>query len=344
MNRMNKSKIVFLMSTLLFTCMLVTLFDVKAFAATQVENQPQQLKKQLVGTSYSFSSVTNLRINGKAPKKMKKKVKVVQNGSDTKYIQTGAYYTSDSAYKNTAEYDAARNKYKYIKQYDYTLDFLKEGTYTITYDVYSYKTTYTNVPGKGYQLATPTVTKRHYTYKFKIENSYNAIKSVKLGKKAQITTNESRSSFKTTSKSTTNRFLTGNSGKLSIKANKGYTITSIIVVTYDREGKSVMTQAGNNKTVVFGQYLKDNSYTSVWNPEYKYISKSMYKPTEVYVGYKDSFTGAYTKYYIDGDRVVSEYTSGKENTVNTGYTTIGNKDGAMPNGGSCYEKFTFYKK
>lgn len=344
MNRIKKSKIVLQMSILLFACMLVPFFDVKAFAATKVENQPQKLVKELVGTSYSFSNVSNLKINGKAPKKMKKKVKAIQTGNGTTYIRTGAYYTSESAYKNTAAYDAARNKYKYIKHYDYTLDFLKAGTYTITYDQYSYTTTYTSVPGKGYQLVTPTVTKSHYTYKFKIENSSNAIKSVKLGKKAQITTSESRSNFKSTTKSTRNSFLTGNSGKLSIKTNKGYSITSIIVVTYDREGNSVMTQVNNNKTVVFGQYLKNNSYTSVWNPAYKYISKSMYKPTEIYVGYKDNFTGSYTKYYIDGNRVVSEYTSGKENTVNTRYATIGDKDGYMPYGGSCYKKYIFYKK
>ncbi len=197
------------------------------------------------------------------------------------------------------------------------------------------------------------VIKRVYKNKIKVIADNSVVKSVQLGK-AKITASSKNSKYSNSGTYTSAKFLSGKSGKLTIKmSNSNYKITSIVVKTYDAEGKAVYALVKNKKKITFGANKVLDSYDNGYG--YAYSRTSMYKPTEVYINYQNKFTGAYSKInkiYKDAYgnyKVDYEYKNSgdKEKTVRTGdgtwVVTKPDNDYSSENV-TCQRIYTFYKK
>lgn len=383
-------------------------------------NRTETLEKEIlyVGSEKDCDGVSGIKINNKATSKSKKKVKTSKTSSDPTGMtyHTKAYFDYwDSGYPYNS-YDDYNNAYnnaiKYKATADYTLRFLKAGTYTVSYTKYSkqhlyasssyqngkymyqiydgdtnklvsndwfeYKTLndssyYQGVSSKKiyasgneydaelveasiktgadkqqhlyYQPA--NVIKTTYKQPYKVLKTSKIISSVQLGK-TKLTNADSRGGYSSSS-SSRRSFLSGNSGKLTVKAaDKNYSITSIVVRTYDKDGKPVYTKVGNKKKINYGLNKGKYTYSSEYS-SYARSKTSLYKETTVYVCYKNKYTGAF--YRVDsvskdqyGNYVIS-YTyrnagdtkdSKSTTTMSSGYYYDDDVPGAI--------SYTFYKK
>lgn len=197
------------------------------------------------------------------------------------------------------------------------------------------------------------IIKKVYKDKIKVIADNSVVKSVQLGK-SKITASAKNSNYSNSGTYTSSKFLSGKSGKLTIKmSNKNYKIMSIVVKTYDAEGKAVYAIVKNKKKLTFGANKALDSYDNGYG--YAYTRASMYKPTEVYINYSNKYTGEYSKInkiYKDayGNYLVDyEYKNwgAKEKTVVTGagtdVVTKPNADYYSENV-TCQRIYTFYKK
>ena len=159
--------------------------------------------------------------------------------------------------------------------------------------------------------------KTTYKFTYKVVPTTNPLKVFALGK-TKFTYTVKNSGNKVNTKTVIkNKFLSGNSGKLSMKvSSKNYAVTSAFVVTYDAQGKVVVTASGNGKKVNYGKYKqqsqsiyaktkvdangniiykKNAAGKDTSDVDYDVVtigkSASKYKPTTVYYGYRDKFTG-----------------------------------------------------
>lgn len=312
----------------------ITLCNVDVQAKTIA--QPTQNYKYVyeIGNGMSVSNAVNLKINGKkySSGSIKKKVKTVQTGKDANAYKSFSksyirYYDSADA-PDSEDYYQQQQNYKYITTYNYSLSFLKAGTYTISFDKYSNGTDeiVKSADGKS-ETVTEVLEKTTYKYKIKVVNTANAVKKLALGKSSRTYTVK-RSGTKVTTKTVVkNRYLTGKSGKLKISLNKGYKLTGAYAVTRNADGTISVKATGNNKKITYSvakysneeKYDKvvtdpttgkdkyvveaDGSYTLVTSPAVASKSASKYKQTIIYYGYKDSFTGDYTTYSIGAKTV-----------------------------------------
>ncbi len=373
-------------------------------------NKKKVLDKEIsyVGDEIDIDGAS-VKINNKKTSKYKKKVKVSKTNSDPTGFQyyTKAYFKDSDAYNTWGEYDDAKYAaYKYVGTGDYTLRFLKAGTYTISHVEYSkehlemeYETEkyvngkYVNyyklkdddgklgselfeekeVNGETYYQGVSSkkiyaedsrdwncvvaasirtgadkqqhvycqprnVMKTTYSRQYKVLKTSKIISSVQLGK-TKLTKADSKGAY-SSSGSSRRSFLSGNSGKLTVKAaDKNYSITSIVVKTYDKEGKPVYTKVGNKKKINYGLFKHKDSYSSKYH---SYSSTSLYKTTTVYVFYKNKFTGEFTrvnsisknKYGNYVFSVTSRNEGDQKDTTDTySYLPSGN-----------YVSYTFYKK
>ena len=294
--------------------------------------QPQQTTKQVVsiytnGTDVEISNVTNLKINGKKYSKgsIKKKVKTVQTainkrayedykGSYTQILDEDAVYDSEVIEKE-------RQNFKYITTYDYELDFLKTGTYKISFDKYSYGTTEYEKSADGMtRKVTPVLEKTHYVWTYKVVPTISGAKSIALGK-SNVTWTTTKSGSKTTSKTVVkNRYLTGKSGKLVFKMNSNYSLTSAYAVTRNAQGYLVVTATPNKSKITYsevslnGAYdyakiVKDANGKDVYDEKTGNIVREnpatitgtktdKYKVTTINYGFKDKYLGNSTKYDV----------------------------------------------
>lgn len=264
-----------------------------------------------VGNSVELYGATNVKINGKKYSKgsIKKKVKtVVFNKNPRAVCIQEPYYNSEKAYGNDSiAYNAATSNFKYVGTSDFKLDFLKEGKYKVTYDTYETDdATYTAVPGTDYSLVTPNVTKVHHVVTYKVVKKNAYFKSIALGKSKVTWTYKNSGSKFNYQRVIKNRYLKGTSGKLVVKTNKPYSVTSAFVVTYDATGAAVVTPTSNKATIAYGagysmydkKYEYKDSLTGAVTFTNVYGKKSQYKPTEVYFGLDNTFTGAKTTYAV----------------------------------------------
>lgn len=367
-----------------------------------------------LGSEKSLYNVAGLKINNKSTKKYKKKIKtVVTDTSPSGFsYQTKAYFKDSDAYAQYDDYtNATENARKYVAYNDYTLRFLKTGTYTISWvqyekeylsmnystykvvngkvvdyykltdndgnqstELYEEKTTtggdtyyqgvsskkiyaranYTD--GSGYVAATiktgadkkqyvycqpRNVIKTTHTQQYKVLKTSKVISSVQLGK-TKLTKADSKSAYSSSS-SSKRAFLSGSSGKLTVKAaDKNYSITSIVVLTYDKEGKPVYTKVSNKKKINYGVNKSKSSYASSYST-YSYSNVSLYKPTTVYVCYKNKFTGAFCRVNsISKDKYGDPvFSVTYRNAGDTKDTTV--TKSSMSSLG-CTTSYTFYKK
>lgn len=175
---------------------------------------------------------------------------------------------------------------------------------------------------------------------YKAVKESKVVTSVQLGK-SKYSYKDGRSGYSTNGTITVKKFLSGKSGKVKVKMGSNYSLQSIVVVTYDKEGNEIYQLVGNNKSVTYGAYKYQYSYKSSYST-YSYSRATMYKPTEVYVFYKNNNTKAYTKIKnIEkdeyGDYKIT-YERGYEDGSKSEYTNYG----YLP---SNYRvSYTFYKK
>ena len=353
---------------------------------------------------------TNVKINNKSTSKYKKKIKTIKTDTDPTAFSyyTKAHFQSDEAYNQYDDYkNATSNARKYVTYSDYTMKFLKTGTYTISYvsyekeylemdytdykyvngtyidyyklvdndgksssELYERKTTnggdiyYQGITSKkiyaeGYDdsivaasiktgadklqhvyCQPRNVIKTTYSRKYKVLATSKVISSVQLGKTKLSSTN--KYGAYSSSSSSKRAFLTGNSGKLTVKtADKNYSITSIIVETYDKNGKAVYTKVSNKKKINYGLNNSKNAYADPYGV-YSYNYSSHYKPTTVYVTYKNKFTGAFSKVNsitkdANGNTVFSITSRNVGDTKDTTYTSESIPD-------SYTNAYTFFKK
>lgn len=282
-----------------------------------------------VGGKTNLTNVTNVKINGKKLSKMKKKVKSVQTAVMTRQfkVYSGVYgvtYYDPTVRTNEDQDDAKTENYKYITYYNYQMEFLKAGTYKISYDKYE-----DNINGdekvvsadQGSVTTSKVCTKKHYVETYKVVAAPTPIKQISLGSTSHSYTYKRSGAKRVLTTVTKNRFLAGANGTLKFKTNPGYKITSAFAVTYDAEGNVVVAGAGNNANVVYSAGKK-NAETKVKvrtsktdeqgnvvdarDDKGEYIttevttksSTTQYKETKIYYGYTDTFTDATTTFSV----------------------------------------------
>lgn len=147
----------------------------------------------------------------------------------------------------------------------------------------------------------------------KVVPSFNTLQQVKLGKSTIKNYSVGKLGGRTLSVKR-GKFLSGKSGKVSVKMGSDYKLNSILVGTYDTDGNLVYKLAKNNSTVTYGT----NKRITQSDPEatYKYYNESMYKPTIIYVAYDNKTSG-------EGTAVKSEGTDAEGNqTFVVEYKTV----------------------
>ncbi len=178
----------------------------------------------------------------------------------TDYYGSMVYATGQDNYKKV---DATGYEYS---EADIQLDSTKKGTYSVKIKVGS-KTT---------------------TVKVYVTDNVTPVSQVKLGK--SVLKKESR---KASSKSVTSAYQSNfcvsskvKSGKLKLSATKGYKITGMVVAYVNKNGKAVYKKVKNGKKITLSQELayKCTEYDG-------YYSKASRKYTDIFVSYKDSYTG-----------------------------------------------------
>lgn len=312
----------------------VAFSGISADAAT-ITKKPTVNSKETVaiGTQTSVSAVSNFKINGKSYKKYKKKIKVVQTYNDPDHWTnegTKTEYINNEFINDTEKYKQSQDNDKYISAQSYNITFLKAGTYTLSYDEYSTGESKT-VQNADNVSSTTTyeLIKTTYRETYKVVPTTDELKVFALGKTKYTYTTKNSGNKVNTKTVIKNKFLKGNSGKLSMKASsKNYAVTSAFVVTYDAQGKVVVTASGNGKKVNYGKYKrqgktvyaktkvdangdtvykKDASGKDTNEKDYDLVTTSQYaskyKPTTVYYGYKDKFTGDSVTYSVSNKTV-----------------------------------------
>lgn len=306
-----------------------------------------------VGSNISVSNATNLKINGKKYTKgsIKKKIKTIQTQKNSYVIKNQApyieYYDSNNITDREDYQQQTQENYKNIYLHDFQLTFLKTGKYTISYDTYEmndegeaaveYKYV-KNADGISYTV-TPVLKKTTVKHTYKVLNTTNPIKSVKLGKtKITYSTKKANSGAKTTYKKTIkNRYLKGKSGKLvfTMSDKKTYKFTNALVVTRGADGVLAFNVVGNKSKIAYSTGIYSNTTTydkinqdangDVINPTTgEHIKTTVptgsvtgkYKDTEVYYGYKNKFTGDYLSYAVTPTTV---YVHRKETSSTNSY-------------------------
>ena len=297
-----------------------------------------------VGATEQFIG-TNIKINKKSPSKMKKNVKTVKVGSDPKYY---SYHARDYI----AETEDEKKALSYKKASRYDLTFLKAGTYTITLTYYEreYSGHISYDEDKDeYKYGKDKLVKRVRTYKIKVLKTTGTVASVQLGKAKISNKTTYGKTGGSSSISTRKPFLSGSKGKVTVKmANKNYKVQSIIIATYDKKGNEIYKAVKNKKSVTFGKYKwkYTDSYSYEDGGKYYSYSTQFYKPTKVYISYKDKFTGEYTKWTVKKDEkgkptivhVKNKYSDGDSYTYDTEPSEF------YGNGFCTSGSYTFYKK
>lgn len=315
---------------------LALVFTGNVAAAKTVKSTEKQIYH--VGSTKSVSGA-DIKINKKSLSKMKKKVKAVKTGSDSKAF---SYHVKD--YTEETE----KNALAYKKYTSYELTFLKAGTYTITVTTYGKDYGSSSYVNDEWVYSKDELVKYVTTYKIKVLKTDEIVASVQLGK-AKIsnkTTWEKTGGY--SSISTRKTFLSGSKGKLTVKmADKNYKIQSIIIATYDKKGNKIYKAVKNKKSVTFGKYKRKHTYSYSYEDGGKYYeySTQLFKPTEVYISYKNMFTGEYTKWTVKKDKKGKATIVHVKNKDSDGDSyTYDTEPSEFYGDGICTSSYTFYKK
>lgn len=211
--------------------------------------------------------------------------------------QDNDYYTyyKDSTYS----YDGCYGEITLISQ--------KKGNYTVSFNV---RKADGSVAG---------------SYKVKVY-AYNGgvYSQAKLGSKVvyKQTISHKKDTLTTKTKSTYKVANSLKSAKLKLTANKGYSITGLVYVSYNANGKPVAKKVKNGRTIKLSQQYAYRSYNSNGTS-----SKSQRMWTYVYVSYKDKYLGTYTKYSVvkrHNTKMIKCVVKDQTGQVSTSYCNLGN--------------------
>lgn len=253
---------------------------------------------------------------------------VTKNGSSwsMKKDETGNYYIEQfftgSPWKKiyrTPTYVTQEIEDAYTVEETYTKYDGTTGTRTKTYNLYNDgrgkgwyyeknwaagQTNYQKVDATDYEYSEAVIQldstkKGNYSVKIKVGSKTTTVKvyvtdnpravaQVKLGKSVLKKVSRKASSKSITDVYQSNFYVSSKvkSGKLKVSATKGYKITGMVVAYVNKDGKAVYKKVKNGKKITLSQALADR-YTSTDG----YYSKASKKRTQIFVSYKDSYTG-----------------------------------------------------
>lgn len=192
-------------------------------------------------------------------------------------------------------------------------------TYKITYDLYNDgrgkgwyyvknwaagQTNYKKVNATDYEYSEAVIQldstkKGNYSVKIKVGSKTTTVKvyvtdnttpvsQMKLGKSVLQKVSRKASSKSIKDAYQSNFYVSSKvkSGKLKLSATKGYKITGMVVAYVNKDGKAVYKKVKNGKKITLSQALAYRSTSTNG-----YYSKDSKKRTEIFVSYKDSYTG-----------------------------------------------------
>ncbi|CCX86917.1 unknown [Clostridium sp. CAG:590] len=177
----------------------------------------------------------------------------------------GWYYEKNWAAGQNNYQKVDASDYEYSKA-DIQLDSTKKGNYSVKIKVGS-KTT---------------------TVKVYVTDNTTPVSQMKLGKSVLQKVSRKASSKSITEAEQSNFYVSSKvkSGKLKLSATKGYKITGMVVAYVNKDGKAVYKKVKNGKKITLSQALAYRS-TSTRG----YYNKDSKKRTQIFVSYKDSYTG-----------------------------------------------------
>lgn len=177
----------------------------------------------------------------------------------------GWYYEKNWAAGQTNDQKVDATDYEYSEAV-IQLDSTKKGNYSVKIKVGS-KTT---------------------TVKVYVTDNPRAVAQVKLGKSVLKKVSRKASSKSITEAEQSNFYVSSKvkSGKLKVSATKGYKITGMVVAYVNKDGKAIYKKVKNGKKITLSQALAYRSTST-----YGYYSKDSKKRTQIFVSYKDSYTG-----------------------------------------------------
>lgn len=271
------------------------------------------------------------------------------NGESKNYYKLQQISYSE---ENGYEYkDVSSEEYIYM-----TIDAEKDGSYYTDYSYYqgvNNKKIYADgdygitsasfkngADGKKHLYYDAIVVKTTTVNAYKVVKVSRIITSIQLGK-SKYSYKDVRSGYSSNGTTTIKKFLSGKSGKVKVKMGKDYSLQSIVVVTYDKEGNEMYQLVGNNKSVTYGTYKDQASFKSSYST-YGYSHATMYKPTEVYVFYKDNTTKEYTKIKSIEKDADGDYKITYERCYSDGSKSEYTNNNYLPS--NYRESFIFYKK
>lgn len=253
---------------------------------------------------------------------------VTKNGSSwsMKKDETGNYYIEQfftgSPYKKiyrTPTYVTQEIEDAYTVEETYTKYDGTTGTYTRTYDLHNDgrgkgwyyekngadgQKNYQKVNATDYEYSEAVIQldstkKGNYSVKIKVGSKTTTVKvyvtdnttpvsQVKLGKSVLKKVSRKASSKSITEAKQSNFYVSSKvkSGKLKVSATKGYKITGMVVAYVNKDGKAIYKKVKNGKKITLSQALAYRSTST-----YGYYSKDSKKRTQIFVSYKDSYTG-----------------------------------------------------
>lgn len=324
-----KTKITAYTLILMFAISLLSFANINTQAASKTKKE-SYIGRYTLGSTIDLNNVADVKINGKpiTSSALRGQISVIKTATRYNHIKlrTQAYYTDSAQYKSYAAYERRRDSYKYYTTFDYSIRFLRPTTFKLTYTKFTeYEYKYDQNKKSGLYLpGTRTIT----TYNIKVSANTAPIKSIKLGKAISSYTASGTQTQDITTE-TYYPYLGKKNAKLLAKANPGFKITSILVVTKDpKTGYTKYKVVKNGKTIPVNTYKNKNSVT---NPM---------PQTTIYVAYKDTFTGVSTTYSQGADGRITttdRYWSNSEKKWKTESTTR-----SIPNMGSYYQSETFY--
>ena len=253
---------------------------------------------------------------------------VTKNGSSwsMKKDETGNYYIerffTESPWKKvyrTPTYVTQKIEDAYTIEETYTKYDGTTGTRTKTYDLYNDgrgkgwyyeknwaagQTNDQKVDATDYEYSEAVIQldstkKGNYSVKIKVGSKTTTVKvyvtdnttpvsQVKLGKSVLKKVSRKASGKSITEAKQSNFYVSSKvkSGKLKVSATKGYKITGMVVAYVNKDGKAIYKKVKNGKKITLSQALAYRSTST-----YGYYSKDSKKRTEIFVSYKDSYTG-----------------------------------------------------
>lgn len=285
-----------------FSCLFTLCTTAKAASSSRPEGQifvnPYY---NYYNSGYTWKSIPKLRIE--------------ENSIDdfrVYYGAAGEYISDLKVNKKGLHADVTYHYSDYWSNYSsycygiITLAADKEGIYKVSFNV---RRSDGSVAG-SYSTKVYCVRNDNIYSKAKLNKTTIYNRSVK--KKGNTSTYRTKNNYKVSSKL--------KSAKLKLTPGKGYSITRILVVSTDTNGKKILKSVKNGKKIKLSRQYSARTYTDE--------STSSHSPkilTNIFVSYKDKYLGTYVKYSATtkhGYKEIKKVEKCPDGSVNTSYYDI----------------------